>query len=73
ISIDANIPRSLRDLMIQHQVTESEMQIVVSQKGYYPIDTPIVNYDPGFIEGVLVGAWPQVFAMIQETRKNLPF
>lgn len=72
-SIDPNIPRSLRDLMIQHQVTESEIQIVVSQKGYYPIDTPIANYDPGFIEGVLVGAWPQVFAMIQETRKNLPF
>lgn len=71
--LDPNIPRSLRDLMIQHQVSESEIQIVVSKKGYYPMDTPIVNYDPGFVEGVLVGAWPQVFKMIQDIRNDLPF
>ncbi|AQZ46061.1 ATP-binding protein [Paenibacillus larvae] len=72
-SIDPNIPRSLRDLMIQHQVTESDIQIVVSQKGYYPIDTPITNYDLNFVEGVLVGAWPQVYNMIQEMREQIPF
>jgi len=71
--IDQNIPRSLRDLMMQNQVKENEIQIVVSKKGYYPFDTPIANYDPGFVEGVLVGAWPQVFNMIQEARKELPF
>lgn len=68
-----NIPRSLRDLMIQYQVSELEIQIVVSQKGYYPADTPIPNYDPSFIEGVLVGAWPKVFEMIQDTREKVPF
>lgn len=73
VELDPNIPKSLRDLMIQHQVTESEIRIVVSQKGYYPMNTPITNYDPGFIEGVLVGAWQQVFGMIQETRNSLPF
>lgn len=72
-ALDPNIPRSLRDLMIQHQVQEYEIQIVVSQKGYYPVDTPITNYDPGFVEGVLVGAWPQVFNMIQEARNQIPF
>lgn len=72
-SLDTNIPKALLDLMIMHQVTESEIQIVVGKKGYYPIDTPITNYDSGFIAGVLVGAWPQVFNMIQEARKNLPF
>lgn len=71
--LNPNIPRSLRDLMIQHQVSEADIQIVVSQKGYYPLDTPIVNYDPGFIEGVLVAAWPQVYGMIQETRSQIPF
>lgn len=71
--LNPNIPRSLRDLMMQHQVTELEIQSVVSNKGYYPSDTPIVNYDPNFIEGVLVGAWPKVFEMIQATRDNLPF
>ncbi|MED1786183.1 ATP-binding protein [Brevibacillus laterosporus] len=73
LNISKNIPRSLRDLMVQHQVSENEIQIVVSQKGYYPMDTPITNYDTGFIEGVLVGAWPQVYNMIQEARENLPF
>lgn len=72
-SLDPNIPRSLRDLMIQHQVAEWEIQMVVSQRGYYPRDTPITNYDPSFIEGVLVGAWPQAYNMIQEMREQIPF
>jgi hypothetical protein len=71
-NLNAAIPQSLRDLMALHQVAESEIQVVVAAKGYYPLDTPIPNYDPSFINGVLVGAWPQVFAMIQETR-NYPF
>ncbi|MDF2649831.1 MAG: hypothetical protein K0Q73_5636 [Paenibacillus sp.] len=72
-ALNPNIPKSLRDLMIQHQVTETDIQIVVSQKGYYPMDTPITNYDQSFIEGVLVGAWPKVFEMIQEVNKQIPF
>ncbi|MEK4513626.1 ATP-binding protein [Paenibacillus sp. FSL K6-2524] len=71
--LDPNIPASLRDLMMQHQVTEKDIQIVVSQKGYYPMDTPITNYDSGFINGVLVGAWTQVHKMIQDFKANLPF
>lgn len=71
--LNPNIPRSLRDLMVQHQVQEYEIQIVVSNKGYYPVDTPITNYDPGFVDGVLVGAWPQVFEMIQTARNQIPF
>lgn len=71
--LDPAIPQSLRDLMTQYQVQEYEIQQVVSQKGYYPLDTPITNYDPGFIEGVLVGAWPQVFGMVEDFRKSIPF
>ncbi|NOV01369.1 ATP-binding protein [Paenibacillus planticolens] len=71
--LDPNIPPSLRDLMIQHQVTKTDIQIVVSKKGYYPMDTPITNYDPGFVQGVLVGAWPQVHNMIKDFKANLPF
>ncbi|WP_375103792.1 ATP-binding protein [Paenibacillus sp. RS8] len=71
--LNPNIPRALYDLMSQHQVTEAEIQIVVSNKGYYPYDTPIANYDPGFIDGVLVGAWQSVFSVIQDTRDKNPF
>lgn len=71
--ISLSIPKALRDLMVENKVAEEEIQVVVAQKGYYPQDTPITNYDPGFVNGVLVGAWPQVFGMIQELRKSLPF
>jgi len=73
LELNPNIPQALRDLMAQYQVGEVEIQGVVGHKGYYPAQTPIENYDPQFVNGVLVGAWPQVFAMIQEARKNLPF
>lgn len=66
------LPQALRDLMIQNQVTELEVQKAVAQKGYYPEDTPVIMYDPGFIDGVLVGAWDQVFSMIKDNR-ILPF
>ncbi|HEY4429531.1 MAG TPA: AAA family ATPase [Paenibacillus sp.] len=72
-ALNLNIPRALYDLMSQHQVTEAEIQIVVSNKGYYPYDTPIANYDPGFIDGVLVGAWQSVFSVIKDTRDKIPF
>ncbi len=68
-----SIPKSLRDLMETHRVTESEIQLVVSAKGYYPADTPISNYDPNFIDGVLVGAWQKVYEMIRDARDQIPF
>ncbi|TGA95649.1 hypothetical protein E4665_17720, partial [Sporolactobacillus shoreae] len=71
--LNSAIPKPLRDLMITNQVSEEEIQVIVAQKGYYPQDTPITNYDSGFVSGVLVGAWDQVFGAIQEFRKTLPF
>ena len=70
-----NIPQSLKDLMISNGVCEWDIQNVVAAKGYYPADTPIEKYDPGFIHGVLVGAWQKVYAMIQEMKESgeIPF
>lgn len=68
--VGPGIPKALADLMHENKVTETEIQAVVALKGYYPKDTPIVNYEPDFVSGVLVGAWPQVFSMIQQTRKG---
>lgn len=68
----SGIPKGLSDLMQQNQVTEEEIRFVVAQKGYYPETTPILNYDPDFIKGCLIGAWDQVFTMIMNNR-DLPF
>lgn len=73
--VDERIPKALRDLMETHLVSEEELQKVVADQGYYPNATPILNYDPGFVSGVLVGAWPQVFAKIKALRETyeIPF
>ncbi|MEK4700390.1 ATP-binding protein [Solibacillus sp. FSL R7-0668] len=74
VQLNPAIPKALQDLMIPNNVSEAEIQAVVSNKGYYPMGTPIMNYDPGFIDGVLVAAWQQVYGMVLELREaNLPF
>ena len=59
------IPVGLRQLMEQNQVTEDQIRRVVALRGYYPESTPIKNYDPDFINGVLIAAWTQVINMIK--------
>ena len=70
--IPDGIPPALADLMRQNNVTESEIQLAVGLRGYFPENMPIANYPTDFIQGVLIGAWAQVFGMIHENRK-LPF
>ena len=67
------VPKPLADLMTENKVTVQEIQQVVSSKGYYPESTPIANYDPSFVFGVLVGAWSQVFDMIKAFKDDIPF
>lgn len=68
------LPQALVDLMNQNFVTEDEIKAVVAQRGYYPASMAVKDYDRDFIDGVLVAAWPQVFAMIEENRKDeMPF
>ena len=65
----------MKDLMKGNNVTEWDIQSVVAAKGYYPSDTPVEKYDEGFIHGVLVGAWPQVYKMIRDMKETetIPF
>ena len=72
INIPDGIPKALADLMREYEVDEEEIRLAVSQKGYFPYDTPLTNYDPDFVDGVLIGAWKQVYEMIAENR-DLPF
>lgn len=67
------IPKPLADLMAEYSVTLEEIQAAVVSRGYYPEGTPFANYDPGFIDGVLVGAWSQVLKIIQDLREDIPF
>lgn len=73
LGIDETIPKALADLMRTHNVPVTAIQEVVGQRGYYPTDTPIKNYDPGFIQGVLIGAWDQVHQMIKNNLDKIPF
>ena len=72
VMIPDGIPKELADLMRANNVSESDIQLAVSIKGYFPEDTPIANYPPDFVSGVLVGAWDQVYSMIKENKK-VPF
>ncbi len=69
----SGLPKPLADLMLTNEVTIEEIQQAVASRGYYPQNTPIQNYDQNFIDGVLIGAWGQVFQMIKDFRDDLPF
>ena len=65
------IPVELADLMAVNGVTEDEIRHVVSDvRHYFPKDTKIAEYPADFVQGVLVGAWEQVFELIKSERNN---
>lgn len=72
VNIPDGIPPALADLMRANNVSEEDIQLAVSQRGYFPKDTPIANYPPEFINGCLIGAWQSVYEMIQ-ANDDLPF
>lgn len=72
---DPGIPKALRDLMEMNHVDEWDIQNVVAARGYYPADVPVRDYEADFINGCLIGAWEQVYGMIQEmkSKQEVPF
>lgn len=67
------IPDNLWQLMQADGITEDLVRFAVFKRGYMPLDAPWTSYDPGFIQGVLVGAWPQIKNFINEIKGELPF
>lgn len=64
----------LYDLMAANLVHAEDIQAACEEKGYYPKGTPLTNYDPEFVKGVLIGAWPQVLKLVTEIKNDLiPF
>lgn len=72
---DERIPKALRDLMQANGVDDWDIQNVVAARGYFPSDVEVWDYPTDFIDGVLIGAWPQVLAMIKEMKEKeeIPF
>lgn len=58
--IPDGIPKELADLMIQDNISDYEIQFVVSQEGFCPPDMPISAYPPEFIRGWIVPNWGMV-------------
>lgn len=65
------LPKALTDLMESGGVTASEIEAVVEEKGVFPKGMPLKDYDPAYIKGVLIAAWPQVYdAIIKKREQN---
>ncbi len=72
IVIPNNIPKALADLMKTNNVSEEEIRLVVSNGGFFPYDTPITNYPPDFVNGMLIAKWGGMYKKICESR-TVPF
>lgn len=74
-AVPEGIPKALADLMIANSISEEDIRLVVSQRGYFPYDTKIKDYGSDFIEGCLIGAWNQMFNLIMSNKgmDDLPF
>lgn len=77
LSDPARLPAALRQLMDKDQIGEWDIQKAVSERGYYPVDVLIQDYDAEFIDGCLVAAWDQIVSVIKEIRardaEEIPF
>jgi len=72
-ALDLNIPKALRDLMQAADVSELDIRSAVAAKGYFPLDCPITQYPPDFVDGCLVQAWNQMLDFIKQRKENVPF
>lgn len=59
------LPQALVDLMKANNISEELLRkAVFEKKRIYPLDMPIKDFDPGFIQGVLIGAWDKILEYI---------
>lgn len=72
---NANLPQPLRDLMVQEQVTEKELQRVAYIRGHFPLGTPIENFPPDYWD-MIVAHWNETLNVIKTQVRvdpELPF
>lgn len=76
-AVEKTIPsiRSVKKVMDQMEkdgIAEAQVRHAVAMKGYFPESMSIADYPEDFVDGVLIGAWPQIRAFIEENCK-VPF
>ena len=59
-----------RGILKERGVTEEEIRQVVAARGKYPLETPIDDYPDEFLYGYVIRYWDQIFAIIQQNRKE---
>lgn len=69
---NADALKALRDLMQANGVLDYQVQAAFAARGYFPEQTPLENLPADFIQGVLIGAWAQVYNWIK-ANDPLPF
>ncbi len=66
--IPEGIPKQLKDLMLSNNVSEKDIRLVVSNKGYFPFDMSVSDYPEDFINGWVLTFWDKILAMIRENQ-----
>jgi len=59
---------TLRKMMAEANVTETEIRQVVASKGHYAADVPVSDYTDKFLNGWVIRYWPQVLKLIETGR-----
>ena len=68
------VPKALADLMREKGMTVSDIESIVTKRGYFPAGTPFQNYPPDFISGCLIDAFPQLYDFaVKSGLLDLPF
>lgn len=65
------IPKALQDMMDKDKITLNELQIVITQSGFYPEGTPISKYESGFIDWMISTQWVKVVDKIKANRNEI--
>ena len=74
---DPRIPKELRDLMINSNISEQDIMNIVGEKGFFPADMPVWEYphdapDNDFI-GYLLSVWSQIIETVRKSYEEIPF
>lgn len=75
--MEADVPERLRELMLKHDVTEWDIQNAVAsiKNSKYTTMTPIRDYDPEFLQHVIIEKFEGMLKKIEQIRKEdtIPF